>query len=244
MCNLYSNNRERAMIADIFGVLRDLNNNQPPQSGIYPDYTAPVILNDSAGGRIMKDMRWGLPSSSQAIFMAAKKRADGMRAKGKDVDFDQVLKLEPDGGTTNVRNTSSKHWVRWLGPENRCLVPFTSFAEPDQVGGSRKNVWFALDESRPVAAFAGIWTPWACVRKIKTGWEENLELYGFLTTDSAEPVKTYHDKAMPVILTEPAEWDRWLSPAPWSEVADLQRPRPDILKVVALDGRKDEMAPA
>ena len=30
---------------------------------------------------------------------------------------------------TNIRNTSSPHWRSWLKPENRCLVPFNSFAE-------------------------------------------------------------------------------------------------------------------
>ncbi len=24
-----------------------------------------------------------------------------------------------------------KHWTRWLGVANRCVVPFTSFAEPN-----------------------------------------------------------------------------------------------------------------
>jgi putative SOS response-associated peptidase YedK len=32
--------------------------------------------------------------------------------------------MEPDSGTTNIRNTGSKHWKRWLGVESRCLVPF------------------------------------------------------------------------------------------------------------------------
>jgi putative SOS response-associated peptidase YedK len=30
---------------------------------------------------------------------------------------------------TNIRNTTSPHWRGWLKPENRCLVPFNSFAE-------------------------------------------------------------------------------------------------------------------
>jgi len=34
-----------------------------------------------------------------------------------------------DPGVTNIRNTSSPHWRRWLGPANRCVVRFTSFAE-------------------------------------------------------------------------------------------------------------------
>ncbi|WP_082554662.1 MULTISPECIES: SOS response-associated peptidase family protein [unclassified Caulobacter] len=109
---------------------------------------------------------------------------------------------------------------------------------------TRQNIWFALDDSRPLAFFAGIWTPHACVRMKSKGWEE-IEAYGFLTTESAEPVKTYHSKAMPVILTEPAEWDLWMSDAPWTEVAQLQRPQPEgRLKILARGGKGDDVIPA
>jgi hypothetical protein len=57
--------------------------------------------------------------------------------------------MEPDGGVTNIRNVSSKHWARWLGLEHRCVVPFTSVSEFNKAAGG--NVWFAFDESRLVA---------------------------------------------------------------------------------------------
>jgi putative SOS response-associated peptidase YedK len=31
---------------------------------------------------------------------------------------------------TNIRNVDSAHWLAWLKPEFRCLVPVTSFSEP------------------------------------------------------------------------------------------------------------------
>jgi putative SOS response-associated peptidase YedK len=49
--------------------------------------------------------------------------------------------MEPHSGTTNIRNTTSKHWKRWLGVENRCVVPFTSFSEFNKDRGG--DVWFA-----------------------------------------------------------------------------------------------------
>jgi hypothetical protein len=69
-----------------------------------------------------------MPSSQKALMDAATKRADKMRAKSAAVDFKELLRLEPDSGTTNIRNTSSSHWRRWLGRNNRCLVPFSSFS--------------------------------------------------------------------------------------------------------------------
>ncbi len=239
MCNLYSMTKNRAAIVALVKAMEDRNNNQPPMPGIFPDYAAPVVVQEE-GARIVRDMRWGLPSSKKALLDAATKRADKLRAKGKEVDLDLLLRMEPDGGTTNVRNTASRHWARWLGPQHRCIVPFTSFSEPDQVGRTLKPVWFALAEDRPLAFFAGVHVrDHTCVRKIKTG-EECLDLFGFLTTDAAEPVATYHSKAMPVILTTEAERELWLSDAPWEAVSHLQRPLgAGQLKVVAMGERKD-----
>jgi putative SOS response-associated peptidase YedK len=243
MCNLYAMMRARAEVAAISKAI-DRNNNQPPMAGIFPDYAAPVVLHGADGEREIRDLRWGMPSSKQALFQAAKRRADSLRAKGKEVDFNELLKMEPDRGTTNVRNTDSKHWADWLQPAHRCLVPMTSFSEPDQVGGTLKPFWFALSDDRPLAFFAGVHTPWSCVRKISVGWED-CEVFGFLTTEANAEVATYHSKAMPVILTEPAEWDLWLSGAAWAEVRHLQGPLPDgSLKVVATGEKKDEAVPA
>ena len=244
MCNLYSIMSARAEAARAAQAMRDRNNNQPPIPGVFPDYAAPIVRHGADGQREMVDMRWGMPSSKKALMDAASKRADKLRAKGAEVDFNQLLRMEPDKGTTNIRNTASRHWQPWLGAANRCLVPFTSFSEPDQVGGSLKPIWFALDERRPLAFFAGVWTPnWTSVRKIKEG-EITCDLFGFLTTEANTEVGAYHSKAMPVILTEPAEWNLWMSDAPWEDVQHLQRPLPDgALTVVARGERKDETIP-
>jgi hypothetical protein len=112
-----------------------------------------------------------MPSSHVALMEATKKRAAKLQAKGKPVDFKELLRMEPDSGTTNIRNVKSKHWTRWLGAENRCLVPFNSFSEFNKVEGG--DIWFAFDESRPLACFAGIWTNRTSVRKVKEGETTN-----------------------------------------------------------------------
>jgi putative SOS response-associated peptidase YedK len=117
---------------------------------------------------------------------------------GMPSPFEILRGMNRDPGVTNIRNVSSPHWRRWLGVENRCVVPFSSFAENEVLpDGSRPPVWFAFDETRPLAFFAGLWARWTSVRKVKEG-ETTNDLYGFLTTAPNAEVKAVHPKATPV----------------------------------------------
>ncbi len=80
----------------------------------------------------------------------------------------------------------------------RCLVPLTSFSENEKdENGKAVPVWFALSEERPLVFFAGIWTSWRSVRKVKER-EVVADLYGLLTTEPNPEVGAVHPKAMPV----------------------------------------------
>lgn len=251
MCNLYSHTSNRQAIIDF---VRDISRIHPsvgnlePQTGIFPDYPAPIVRN-TPDGRELAKVRWGLPSSQFALMQNAKKRAAKLEEKGQVVDFAELLKMEPDSGTTNVRNIYdpekgkwNQHWNRWMGVENRCVVPFTSFSEFDgTVVDGKKNgdTWFAFNESRPLAFFAGIWIKdWTAVRKIKTGLE-TADYFGFLTCEPNDVVGSIHMKAMPVILTKPDEIELWLT-APKDEAISLQRPLPNgALEIVSVGTKAD-----
>ena len=99
------------------------------------------------------------------------------------------------------------------------------------MSGPDDPVWFALDDSRPLAVLVGIWTRWSSVRKV--------DLFAFLTTEPNAEVGAIHSKAMPVILTAPEEIETWLT-APAAEALKLQRPLPDgALRIVARGAKKD-----
>lgn len=79
MCNLYAMMRGRAEVAALSRALSDRNHNQPPMSGVFPDYAAPVVLREDDGSRVMRDMRWGMPSSQKALLAAGSPDSGGSR---------------------------------------------------------------------------------------------------------------------------------------------------------------------
>lgn len=209
MCNLYNVTTAHEAIIQWTRAMYDRSGFNQPSRDVYPGRLAPVVRVGSDGQREIAPLTWGMPSPPAYV-------------------------KNYDPGVTNIRNTSSPHWRRWLGAESRCVVPVTSFAEPNPAakkeGQRTPNAWFAQDESRPLMFFAGIWTPWRGVKKVRDG-ERDFELYGFLTCEPNAVVKPIHPKAMPVILTEPDEIETWLT-APWSEAKALQRPLPDDMLIV------------
>ena len=216
MCNRY---RQAASIAEMRQMALDLRmplkttsatDNLPAQENIYPDQDAP-ILRRFGDGLELAMLRWGFPP------------IPGQKAP-----------------ITNIRNLNSRWWrdvnrKLLLEPQYRCLVPFTAFAEP-----VRDSTWFSVPD-KEVVCFAGIWRPWHGERltevpgkKRRSRMEGDWELFAFLTTEANEIVHPVHEKAMPVILTEPDEQLEWLSGGEGS--LRLQRPLPEVKLMIQVSG--------
>jgi hypothetical protein len=101
MCNLYSMTKNQDAIRRLFSFDIDNTGNLPAMPGIFPDYPAPIVRN-KADATELTLARWGMPSSQFAQMQAAKKRAAKLQDKGMQIDFKELLRLEPDSGTTNI----------------------------------------------------------------------------------------------------------------------------------------------
>ena len=198
MCNLY---RQRATenLSRLFEA-RPFADQPELKLEIYPKYDACVVRKEESE-RILEIMAWGIIAT--------------MKGKsGKPIQK----------AVTNVRNLDSPFWKSTIAnPGQRCLVPFTSFAEPrpgkDPETGRPANWWFEV-AGEEVCAFAGIWR-----------FSEGRRRFAFLTCEPNPLVAPLHPKAMPVIL-QPEDYDRWLD----GEAADacsLAQPFPSQLMAVA-----------
>lgn len=216
LCNLYSVTKGQQAIRELAGAMRDRTGNLPPLYGIFPDYSRPNRPKPAEGPR----------ADHGAVGHAlARLCVEGQEIRSRRYQCPQ-------------RHLPAL--AALAGIETRCVVPFTSFSENEVLpDGSRPTVWFALDETRPLAFFAGIWTRWTSIRKVKEG-ETTNDIFAFLTTEPNKEVAAIHPKAMPVVLTTREEIEVWMN-APAEEALKLQRPLADnSLKIVARGDKKDE----
>lgn len=216
MCNLYSFGSPGSVMDAAKKALGEAANlgeraGNLAEGYVGADSDGPVIRAAGKGFEI-DVLRWGFPPT-------APKDRDG--------------KWEPP--ITNIRNLKSRWWTdvnrEYLYESRyRCLVPFSSFAEPVP-GKGRENAWFETTQAQ--GFFAGIWRPWEGETRLvsvegkarRQRVSAKLEVYAFLTTEPNAIVKPIHPKAMPVILTEPDELREWM--AGGEESLRLQHPLPE-----------------
>lgn len=199
MCNLYEHKSRAGQMALVSRALQNvLKLDPPPPERIYPKYEA-FVIRKADGERALDRMAWGIVTT--------------IRGKsGKPIQ-------KP---VTNVRNLASPFWRSTIAaPAQRCLVPFTAFAEPrpgKDENGRPANWWFTVPAAE-LSCFAGIWR-----------WSEGRPRFAFLTCDPNPLVAPLHDKAMPVIL-QPEDYDRWLD-GEEEDVCTLAQPFPSQLMQV------------
>ena len=66
VCNLYSMTGAQTAVIELVEAMTDSTGNVPSLPGIFPDQAAPVVRN-TADGRELTMMRWGMPSPSFAL---------------------------------------------------------------------------------------------------------------------------------------------------------------------------------
>ena len=206
MCNRYRQTKTRENLGRLFEA-RPLSADPLPHDELYPKRRA-ALIRKIDGERVVDEMSWGIPRKT--------------RGKSGKLITNWV---------TNVRNLESPFWRSTIAsPHYRCIVPFTSFAEPKPGKGEDGLPacwWFDLPASE-VAVFAGIWRPYTAEVK---GEQVSGDAFAFLTCDPNPLVAPLHPKAMPVIL-QSEDYDAWLDGEAETACA-LASPYPSQLMRVA-----------
>jgi putative SOS response-associated peptidase YedK len=129
--------------------------------------------------------------------------------------------------------------------ERRCLVPASSFSEPNGDVKPATWHWFSIigAEARPLFVFPGIWRRYRGPVK-KDGPNVDIETYAFLTTTPNSLVSTINHERMPVLLTREEEFDTWLR-APAAEAFALAREYPpEQMRIVQEGFEKEDLLKA
>ncbi len=182
MCNLYRLKVGTAEIADLFRAKESAAGSNAPEQ-IYPGYPGLVVRSEGEG-RAVEAMTWGFP----LVLADARKRAE---AAGK------VAKPRPINNARDDKLRSGM-WRYWFEtPAQRCLIPFTDFAEAVGEKGRMTRTWFRVTD-QDVPAWAGLWRP----------TDEWGRSYTGVMVDATPEYLDIHDR-MPVILPADAH-DTWL----------------------------------
>jgi putative SOS response-associated peptidase YedK len=220
MCNLYSLNKKRDAVARFFRVSHNRTGSFDPTAAIFPKHIAPVVRLSADGEREIVTMSWG--------FM--------LLQNGK-----------APRPVTNVRDDkilTSSFWKSSF-EERRCLVPASSFCEPNGDVKPATWHWFSLtgSDARPLFAFPGIWRRYKGPVK-KDGPNVDIETYSFLTTTPNSLVATINHERMPVLLTREDEFETWLRGSLDEAFALARAYPPGEMRIVQAGFEKEDLLAA
>ena len=147
---------------------------------------------------------------------------------------------------TNVRDDkilTSRFWTPSF-QQRRCLVPASSYCEPDS-GKPAQWHWFAVngDDDRRLFAFPGIWQHWKGPVK-KDGPNVELDVYSFMTTAPNALTDSINHERMPVLLSEEAEFETWLSGSPAEALTLARSYDPGAMRIVQSGFEKKDLLAA
>jgi putative SOS response-associated peptidase YedK len=218
MCNLYSVRTSRAALARKFGLSDNRMAAFAPLPAIFPGHMAPIIKQSPDGARELVMRSWG--------FVLLR---DGYAPKR----------------VTNARDDklSTKFWKESF-ETRRCLVPATSFCEPDGKTPSRWH-WFALigDEPRPLFAFPGLYRQWKGPIK-RGGANVDVEVFSFVTSLPNELTRSINPERSPALLLSEEEAQTWLTGTPRQAFGVIRITDPERLAIVQAGFDKEDLWPA
>jgi putative SOS response-associated peptidase YedK len=220
MCNLYSLNKKRDAVARFFRVSHNRSAAFKPASAIFPRHVAPVVLPAADGEREIVTMSWG---------------------------FILLMKDRAPRPVTNVRDDTilkSSFW-RTSFEERRCLVPASSFCEPNGDVKPATWHWFSIKgtDPRPLFALPGIWRRYKGPVK-KDGPNVGIETYALLTTTPNSLVATINHERMPVLLTREEEFDTWLRGSTDEALSLAREYPPEQMRIVQEGFEKEDLLAA
>lgn len=201
MCNLYSQTKTQEAVRRLFKVGHNRMASVEPKDAIFPGHAAPIVRSAEDGERELVTMSWGFV------------RLEAGKAPRR---------------VTNTRDDTALKSPFWRDSftKRRCLVPASSFCEPNGEAKPATWHWFAIngDEPRPLFAFAGLWRTWKGPVK-KDGPNVDIETYSFMTTTPNALVSTINHERSPVLLTTDEEFETWMRGTP-EEAYSLVREYP------------------